>query len=146
MKIAIASDHAGFELKEEIKKILESIGLSYEDFGTNGTQSVDYPDFAAPVARSVQHGNKGILCCGTGIGMSIAANKFQGVRAALCTDVFTAQKSREHNDSNVLVLGGRVLNDPNEIAEMVKTWLHTEFQGGRHQERLQKVKSIEEQK
>lgn len=144
MKIAIASDHAGLGLKEQIKKILDSAGLPYEDFGTNSSHSVDYPDYAELVAKSVQEGNRGILCCGTGIGMSIAANKFKGVRAALCNDTFTAQLSREHNDSNVLVLGGRILTDPAEVSQIVQVWLQTQFQRGRHQQRLEKIKAIEE--
>src|SRR3990172_121670 len=109
MKIAIASDHAGYQLKEEIKKVLESFAVAYEDLGPQNTESVDYPDYAKQVARAVQKGNRGILCCGTGIGMSIAANKFKGVRAALCHDSLTAQMSREHNDSNILIMGGRVV-------------------------------------
>jgi ribose 5-phosphate isomerase B len=145
MRIAIASDHAGFQLKEEIKKTLESMGISYDDFGTKNTESVDYPDYAGKVARAVQNGSRGILCCGTGIGMSIAANKFKGVRAAVCNDVFTAQMSREHNDSNVLILGGRIIQDPGTISEIVKVWIETGFEGGRHQRRLDKIKEFEGQ-
>ncbi|HEY4491786.1 MAG TPA: ribose 5-phosphate isomerase B [Acidobacteriota bacterium] len=144
MKIAIASDHAGYQLKEEIKKVLESFAVAYEDLGPQNTESVDYPDYAKQVARAVQKGNRGILCCGTGIGMSIAANKFKGVRAALCHDSLTAQMSREHNDSNILIMGGRVVQDPDEVVSIVKTWLDTQFQGGRHQRRLEKIKELEE--
>ena len=144
MKIAIASDHAGYQLKEEIKKVLESFAVAYQHLGPQNTESVDYPDYAKQVARAVQKGNRGILCCGTGIGMSIAANKFKGVRAALCHDSLTAQMSREHNDSNILIMGGRVVQNPDEVVSIVKTWLDTQFQGGRHQRRLEKIKELEE--
>ena len=144
MKIAIASDHAGFHLKEHVRQILDSWGIAYEDLGTRNTESVDYPDYARQVAKAVQKGDRGILCCGTGIGMSIAANKFKGVRAAVCNDTFTAQMSREHNDANVLILGGRILKDPQEVSAILKTWLETDFQGGRHQRRLSKIKEFEE--
>jgi ribose 5-phosphate isomerase B len=143
MKIAIASDHAGFQLKNQIKKTLDSLQVSYEDLGPEDTDSVDYPDFARKVAESVQKGNLGILCCGTGIGMSIAANKFKGIRAALCNDTFTAQMSREHNDANILIMGGRILKDSDEIESIVKTWLQTEFQGGRHKRRIEKISEFE---
>ena len=145
MKIAIASDHAGFALKETIKNILKDMSISYEDLGPQDTTSVDYPDFAQKVAEQVQRGERGILCCGTGIGMSIAANKFKGVRAALCQDAYTAQMSREHNDSNVLVLGGRLGKGTAEIEQIVKAWLSTEFEGGRHQRRLEKITDFEKQ-
>ena len=139
MKVAIASDHGGFQLKEEIKSVLNSLGVEYHDFGTSGTDSVDYPDYAVMVAKEVQNGDRGILCCGTGIGMSIVANKFKGVRAALCHDVYTAEMSRKHNDANILILGGRLEYPPEKIAEMVKTWLQTDYEGGRHQQRLEKI-------
>ena len=145
MRIAIASDHAGFQLKEEIKRTLQKMDVSFEDLGTKDTESVDYPDYAGKVARSVQQGNRGILCCGTGIGMSIAANKFKGIRAAVCSDAYTAQMSREHNDSNILILGGRIMKDPEVVSEIVKVWIETEFQGGRHQKRLDKIKELEEE-
>ena len=145
MKIAIASDHAGYQLKEAIKKALESLHVEYEDLGPQGTDSVDYPDYARMVAEAVQAGARGILCCGTGIGMSIAANKFQGVRAALCQDEFTARMSREHNDANVLILGGRVLKDYGVVPGIVKVWLETSFEGGRHQRRLDKIRRFEQQ-
>lgn len=145
MRIAIASDHAGFQLKEEIKRTLQKMDVSFEDLGTKDTESVDYPDYAGKVARSVQQGNRGILCCGTGIGMSIAANKFKGIRAAVCSDAYTAQMSREHNDSNVLILGGRIMKDPEVVSEIVKVWIETEFHGGRHQKRLDKIKEFEEE-
>jgi ribose 5-phosphate isomerase B len=143
MKIAIASDHGGFELKEQIKRFLQEMNIDFEDFGTNNSESVDYPDFAEKVAREVQNGMRGILCCGTGIGMSIAANKFKGVRAALCHDEFTARVSRQHNDSNILVLGGRVQLTPQSVSAMVKAWLETQYEGGRHQKRLEKIEQME---
>lgn len=145
MKIAIASDHAGFPLKEEIKKILDSLQIAYDDYGTRDTESVDYPDYAKKVAQEVQNGRRGILCCGTGIGMSIAANKFKGVRAAICHDVYTAQMSREHNDSNILILGGRVHKDYRNVSDILRIWLETKFQGGRHQLRLEKISRLEVQ-
>ena len=143
MRIAIASDHAGFHLKDEVKKVLDSLKVIYEDLGPENTDSVDYPDFARKVAEAVQEGNRGILICGTGIGMSIAANKFKGVRAALCNDVHSAQMSREHNDANILIMGGRVLSDVSQVVDIVKAWLQTEFQGGRHQRRLDKINQFE---
>lgn len=143
MKISIASDHAGFDLKESVKKILESLNVPYEDLGPDGTDSVDYPDYAVKVAKSVQKGNRGILICGTGIGMSITANRFRGVRAALCTDPYMAEMSRKHNNSNLLALGGRTQEDPETVSEIVKTWLDTEFEGGRHQRRLDKIDQIQ---
>jgi len=143
MRIAIASDHAGFHLKDEVKKVLDTLKVIYEDLGPVNTESVDYPDFARKVAEAVQEGKRGILICGTGIGMSIAANKFKGIRAALCNDVYSAQMSREHNDSNILIMGGRVLTDISLIPDIVKTWLQTEFQGGRHQRRLDKINQFE---
>lgn len=144
MKIAIASDHAGYELKEKIKQALESLRVEYEDCGTTGSESVDYPDYAKKVADFVQSGARGILCCGTGIGMSIAANKFKGIRAALCSDAYMARMSREHNDANVLVLGARVLKDFDEATGIVKAWLDADFEGGRHQRRLDKIRDFEQ--
>jgi ribose 5-phosphate isomerase B len=143
MSIVIASDHGGVELKEQIKLVLESLGVPYEDLGTNGTESVDYPDYAALVAKRVQAGERGILCCGTGIGMSISANKFKGIRAALCHDEFTARMSREHNDANILVLGGRLEHPPEAVRSMIQTWLNTTYEGGRHQKRLEKIRLLE---
>jgi ribose 5-phosphate isomerase B len=146
MKIAIASDHGGYELKEQIKSILQTLNVAFEDFGTNNQDSVDYPDFAERVAREVQKGSRGILCCGTGIGMSIAANKFKGVRAALCHDEFTARMSRQHNDANILVLGGRVQLASQTIPAIVQGWLETQYEGGRHQRRLEKIEELEGKK
>jgi len=144
MKIAIASDHAGYHLKEEIKKTLDRLGIPCEDHGPWNTEAVDYPDYARKVAESVQTGSRGILCCGTGAGMAMTANKFRGVRAAVCNDVHLARMAREHNDANVLVMGGRILTDPQQIADIVKTWLETPFEGGRHQRRLDKITQFEE--
>lgn len=143
--IAIASDHAGFQLKEVIKKHLYSLGYDCTDFGTNSEERVDFPDFAAPVAEAILSKKfaRGILICGTGIGMSIAANKFPGIRAALCYDLETAKISREHNDANVLALGGRVLN-PELARKIVSVWLATEFAGGRYSQRNEKIKAIED--
>lgn len=147
MKIAIGSDHAGFELKEKIKKILAEQKLSVVDFGCAGTESVDYPDYAEKVAAAVSQGaaRQGILICGTGIGMSIAANKVPGVRAALVHNAFEARMSREHNDANVLVLGGRTLKGEH-LAEILHTWLSTSFGGGRHERRIDKIKKMEKKK
>jgi ribose 5-phosphate isomerase B len=142
--IVIASDHGGLELKEEIKSLLLEKGIPTEDLGTGNGDSVDYPDFGQLVARRVSTGSaeKGILVCGTGIGMSIVANKFPGVRAALATDVFMATMAKEHNNANILVLGGRVLQTET-AREMVSAWLETAFAGGRHQARLDKIAALE---
>lgn len=145
MTIAIASDHGGFELKEDLKAFLETMGITCSDLGTiNGEESVDYPDFGIELSRKVSDGEfeKGILICGTGIGMSIVANKFPKVRAALVWDAFTARMAKEHNDANVLVIGGRTT--ARELArEIAKTWLEARFEGGRHQRRLDKIREIE---
>lgn len=144
MKVALACDHGGLELKEVIESVLKSLNVETVDFGTGSEESVDYPDFAAKVAQSVSTGEteRGIAICGTGIGMSIAANKYPGVRAALCHDSYTARMSRLHNDANILVLGGRVTG--REVAiEVLKQWLATPFEGGRHQRRLDKISQIE---
>ena len=140
MKIAVGSDHGGFEFKQLIIKFLHEIGQDVDDMGCHDTQSVDYPDFADKVCARVQSGKceRGILICGTGIGMSISANRHRDIRAALCHESYTARMSREHNNANVLCLGGRVLGQ--EIAlDVVGTWLETEFTGGRHQRRLDKL-------
>lgn len=144
MKVALAADHGGYGLKEEIKQYLDSVGISYEDFGCTCEQSVDYPDYALPVAEKVAAGqfDRGILVCGTGIGMSIAANKVKGIRCALVHDCFTAKATREHNDSNVLAMGARVIG-PGLALEIVKLWLGTEFEGGRHMRRVEKITEIE---
>lgn len=143
--IAIASDHGGFELKEDLKLFLEREGYHCDDFGTYSTDPVDYPDFGIKVVKQISLGGfeRGILICGTGIGMSMVANKFPRIRATECHDMFTAKLSREHNDSNVLVLGGRILGK--ELArEITRTWLVTEFTGGRHTIRLDKIREVEE--
>lgn len=145
MKIAIGSDHAGFELKSEIIVLLKEMGIECIDFGTNGPQSVDYPDFGEKVSMAVSKGemDRGILICGTGIGMSIVANKFPNIRASLCNDLFTAKMSRLHNDANILVIGGRIVGK--DLAkEIVRVWFSTDFEGGRHLIRLEKIKKIEE--
>jgi len=145
MKIAIGSDHAGFGLKEDVLAILKETSFEVVDCGTNNTVSVDYPDFGEKVSRMVSAGDvdRGILICGTGIGMSMVANKFPKVRAALCNDLFSAKMSRLHNDANVLVLGGRIIGK-DLAAEIVRTWLDTAFEGDRHMRRLQKIKNIED--
>ena len=144
MKIAIASDHGGCELKEKIIALLKEKGLEIIDYGVDNPESVDYPDYGIKVANAVSKGiaERGILSCGTGIGMSIVANKFPDVRAALCYDMFTARMSRLHNDANILVLGGRVL-DKEVALMMVDVWLRTGFEGGRHQRRLDKISELE---
>ena len=143
--IAIGADHGGFELKEHIKKHLDELGLEYKDYGTYSEESVDYPDCAKPVCEAVMDGtaDKGILICGTGIGISIAANKHKGIRAALCSDVYSAKMTKVHNNANVICLGGRVTG--RELAFMiVDAWLDAEFQGGRHSNRIAKIHAIEE--
>jgi ribose 5-phosphate isomerase B len=143
--IVIGSDHGGFNLKEAIKALLQARSIVVQDLGTNnGDDSVDYPDFGESVARKVSMGEaeKGVLVCGTGIGMSIVANKFPGVRAALAADTYMAKMAKQHNNANILVLGGRVL-DENEAREMVATWLDSSFEGGRHQARLDKISALE---
>lgn len=142
--LIIASDHGGLELKEALKTYLKKRQVDVRDLGTNGSESVDYPDFGEKVARAVSLGeaDAGILICGTGIGMSIVANKFPGVRAALAHDEFTARMAKEHNNANVLVLGGRV-EAADQGIEMVAAWLDSEFEGGRHQRRLDKIAELE---
>jgi ribose 5-phosphate isomerase B len=145
VKIAIGSDHAGFELKEEVVHVLKDLNMEVVDCGTDNTGSVDYPDFGEKVSRLVSAGEieRGVLICGTGIGMSMVANKFPNVRASLCNDLFTARMSRLHNDANILVMGGRIIGR-DLASEIVKTWMSTPFEGGRHLRRLHKMKVIEE--
>lgn len=140
----IASDHGGYELKQRVVEHLRAQGVEVNDRGVHSEDSVDYPDYAALVAQPISAGaeKQGILICGTGIGMSIAANKFPGVRAALVHDEFTAQMAREHNNANILVLGGRVL-EPELACRMVDVWLHGIFAGGRHQNRLNKISLLD---
>ena len=144
MKIAIASDHGGLEYKNKIKKHLVTKGYDIIDEGTNSNESCDYPDYAKKVGSLVVSGQveRGILVCGTGIGMSIAANKIKGIRAALCSDTFSAHATREHNDSNILCLGQRVIGESLAL-DIVDTWLNAEFQGGRHQNRIDKICELE---
>jgi ribose 5-phosphate isomerase B len=138
--LAIASDHAGFELKEHLKKALERSGIPFEDLGTHSPDSVDYPDYAKKVAEAIASGRaeRGLLVCGSGQGMAMTANRYPQVRAALAADEETAKLSREHNDANVLALGGRVV-DPARAERIVKVWLETPFAGGRHATRVAKI-------
>jgi ribose 5-phosphate isomerase B len=144
MKIALGSDHGGYNLKEAIKKYLEEKGIVYEDFGTNSTESVDYPEFGMKVAEAVtsKKCDKGIICCGTGIGISISANKVPGIRCAVVSDTFSAQMSREHNNANILALGERVIGVGLAL-KIVEVWLETEFAGGRHERRVNLIGDIE---
>lgn len=145
MKIGIGCDHAGLELKNEILSLLKDLGFECVDFGTDSPQSVDYPDFGEKVSEAVSSGRveRGILICGTGIGMSIVANKFPHVRASLCNELFTARMSRLHNDANILVLGGRIVGK--DLAkEIVRTWISAPFEGERHCLRLKKITLIED--
>lgn len=146
MRIAMGSDHAGCELKAKIEELLTQLNHECCDWGCHTSESVDYPDYAKAVVKSILQSEceRGILICGTGIGMSIAANRYRGIRATLCNDVFTAELSRSHNDSNVLVLGARVIGTDLAMA-IVKTWLNTSFSGGKHSRRLDKIEEpIEE--
>ena len=146
MKIAIGADHAGFELKEKLKQALQRQGVQVDDQGTISSESVDYPDFARKVGEEVagERAELGILVCGSGIGMAIAANKVPGVRAANVCSEYQAQMSREHNDANVLTLGARILEEAQAL-KIVEKWLHTPFAGGRHQRRVDKIAEIERQ-
>ena len=144
MHIALGADHAGFHLKDALKRTLDELGVSYQDFGTDSAASVDYPDFAQAVAHGVASGqfDRGILVCGTGVGMAIAANKVPGVRSAAIVDTDTAKLAREHNDLNVLTLGARVMPEV-RAREIVKVFLETAFEGGRHANRVGKIHAIE---
>jgi ribose 5-phosphate isomerase B len=144
MKFVVGSDHGGLEVKSAVVALLEQRGGTVIDAGTDGPASVDYPDFGMKVAGMISRGeaDQGVLICGTGIGMSIVANKFPGVRAALVTDEFMARMSREHNNANVLVLGGRVV-DVTTAKKLVTAWLDATFEGGRHQGRLDKITALE---
>ena len=139
-KIFLSSDHGGFELKEKVKSFLKDNNFEYEDLGCSSLEPVDYPDYAKLLSKKIKDkiNSKGILFCGTGIGISMAANRFPHIRAALCTTVEMASKSRKHNDANVLALGGRVLED-NLALEIVKEFLHTDFEAGRHSLRVDKI-------
>jgi ribose 5-phosphate isomerase B len=143
--IAIGSDHAGYKLKAKIIEFLNSKNIEFQDFGTfDGEHSVDYPDYGLAVAEAVKDGKceKGIIICGTGIGISISANKVPGIRAALCTDAFMAKMSREHNNANILALGDRVIGVGLAL-DIVEAWLKAEFQGGRHKNRVDKISAID---
>ena len=142
--IAIASDHGGYMLKEHIKAYLAAKGITCEDFGTNSTDSCDYPDFAKPAAEAVASGQceRGIVICTTGIGVSISANKVKGIRCALCGDVLTAEMTRRHNDANMLAMGAGIIG-PMLAERIVDTFLSTEFEGGRHARRVAKLMEIE---
>lgn len=144
MKIAIGSDHAGFPLKEEVVKHLKSKGYDFKDFGTYSDASCDYPDFAEVVAKEVANKNYdvGILICGTGIGISIAANKVPGIRAAVCGDTFSAHASREHNNANILAMGARVIGVGTAL-DIVDSFLNAEFEGERHARRINKIAELE---
>lgn len=144
MKVAIASDHGGLNIRKEIISLLEELNIEYQDMGCECETSVDYPDYALPVAKKVANGevDRGILICGTGIGMSIAANKVKGIRCALVHDMFSAKATREHNDTNVLSMGERVIG-PGLAREIAKIWLTTEYQGGRHATRVGKITEFE---
>lgn len=146
MKIAIGSDHAGFEEKEKIKKTLDEIGVEYEDLGTNSTESVDYPTFGAKVGKAVASGafEQGIVVCGSGIGIAIAANKIKGVRAAQAWNEETARLARQHNDANVLSIGARVIPEA-EIPKIVKAWFDAKFEGGRHERRVEEISELEKE-
>ena len=143
--LAIGSDHGGFELKEHIKKYLDEQGVKYKDYGIYNEDSADYPDCAEPVCRAVIDGEaeRGILVCGTGIGISIAANKFKGIRAALCSDVYSATMARLHNDANIICLGGRVTGREHAFM-IIDAWRNAEFLGGRHSRRIEKIHAIEQ--
>jgi ribose 5-phosphate isomerase B len=143
-KIAIASDHGGFVLKESVIAHLLNDGWQIDDLGPNNEDSVDYPDYGIRLAEIIANKKfeRGIVICGTGVGMSIVVNRFPGIRGTLCSDIYTAKMSREHNDSNILIMGGRVI-DIGLASEIVDTWLNTAFEGGRHQRRLDKINEID---
>lgn len=147
MKIGIGSDHGGYELKKIIKEYLDEKDIEVIDYGTDSSESVDYPDFGKLVAQGVvsKEVDRGIVICGTGIGISIAANKVKGIRAALCNDSYSARMSMEHNNANVLALGARVLGEGLAL-DIVATWINSQFEGGRHQRRVNKISDIEENK
>lgn len=145
MKVIVTADHAGVTIRNEIKDLLAELNIEYVDTGCKDSSSVDYPDFALPAAQRVANGefDRAILICGTGVGMSIAANKVEGIRCALIQDIYSAKLTRQHNDSNVLALGERVIG-PGLAREIAKVWLETEFDGGRHASRIDKITAYEE--
>lgn len=142
--LALGADHGGFKLKEAVKKYLDENSIPYHDYGCYSEESVDYAPFAVKVAHDVADGKaeKGILCCGTGIGVSIAANKVKGIRAAVCTNAFCAEATRRHNNANILCMGGRVIDEKTAV-ELAKIFLNTPFDGGRHQRRIDQIAQIE---
>lgn len=144
MRIIVASDHGGYQLKKEVLSLLHNLQIDYVDVGCHCATSVDYPDYAEPVARKVASGefDLGILLCGTGIGMSIAANKVVGIRCAVVSDEFSARMSREHNNTNIIALGERVVGS-GLAKEIVQSWLKAEFQGEKHEERVRKIHALE---
>ncbi|HLS60672.1 MAG TPA: ribose 5-phosphate isomerase B [Virgibacillus sp.] len=146
MKVILSADHAGVTVRNEIKDLLTEMNIDYVDTGCEGSGSVDYPDYALPAAERVAKGefDRGILICGTGIGMSIAANKVAGIRCALTHDVYSAKLTRQHNDSNMIALGERVIG-PGLAREIAQTWLETDFEGGRHANRIGKISTYEEE-
>ena len=143
-KLAIASDHAGFELKESIIAYLHDKGVKLDDYGPVNCDRVDYPDYGIKIAQAIQGKkvDRGILICGTGVGMSIVVNRFSGIRGTLCSDLYTTKMCREHNDSNILIMGGRVIGK-GLAEEIVTMWMDTPFEGGRHQKRLDKIEDID---
>lgn len=146
MKIAVACDHGGFRLKNVIIEELKRLGYEVEDFGTYSEESCDYPDFAAKAARAVASGEceKGVVVCGTGIGVSMTCNKIHGIRCALCHDVFSAKATRAHNDANMLAMGQRVIGEGLAL-EILRAWLSTDFEGGRHVRRIEKMMALEKE-
>ena len=142
--IAIGCDHGGFALKQEVMRHLDELGLAYVDYGTHSTASVDYPDMAVPACKAVVKGesDKALLFCGTGVGISMAANKIKGIRACCCSDSFSCEYTRRHNDANALCMGGRVVG-PGLACQLVDIFLNTEFEGGRHQRRIDKLTALE---
>ncbi|MFD2044418.1 ribose 5-phosphate isomerase B [Ornithinibacillus salinisoli] len=146
MKVIISGDHAGMTIRNEVKNLLDEMGITYEDSGCSCETSVDYPDYALPAAQRVASGefDRGILICGTGIGMSITANKVKGIRCALTHDVYSAKLTRQHNDSNMIAMGERVIG-PGLAREIAKVWLETDFDGGRHANRIGKIAEYEGQ-
>lgn len=144
MKIGLAGDHAGYCLKDKIREVIEKLGHEPIDFGTGSGEPVDYPDYALILCEAIleKQADMGILCCGTGLGMAISANKVPGIRAVTCSDTFSARASREHNDANVLCLGARVVGE-GLASDIARVWLEAKFQGGRHQARVSKIRDIE---
>ncbi len=144
MKIVVGSDHGGYAIKEAMKEFFRKLGHEVTDVGTDSDSSVDYPDYAERVARAVSSGDfeRGLLCCGTGIGMSMTANKVHGIRAAVCHNAFTAEMSRRHNDANVLCIGGRVLSTE-EAREILRVWMEAPFDGGQHERRVGKINRVD---